>query len=63
MSGRELATALATLRPDMKVIFVSGYADDATAKHGARRRHRVHAQAVHARCIAAQGARVLDPLP
>ncbi|HLG15504.1 MAG TPA: PAS domain S-box protein [Blastocatellia bacterium] len=34
MSGCELAGRLAALRPDLKVIYVSGYADGAIAKHG-----------------------------
>jgi signal transduction histidine kinase/CheY-like chemotaxis protein len=34
MGGEELARQLAGLRPAMKVIFVSGYADDAVTRHG-----------------------------
>jgi PAS domain S-box-containing protein len=34
MSGRQLADRLATLRPEMKVIFMSGYTDDAILQHG-----------------------------
>src|SRR5712691_529150 len=34
LNGRELATRLATLRPDAKVIFMSGYTDDAVTRHG-----------------------------
>ncbi len=34
MNGRELATRLADLRPDARVIFMSGYADDAVTRHG-----------------------------
>jgi two-component system cell cycle sensor histidine kinase/response regulator CckA len=36
MSGRELADRLAKLRPEMKVLFVSGYMDDAVLRHGLR---------------------------
>ena len=34
MSGRELVHRLATLRPQMKVLFMSGYTDDAVMQHG-----------------------------
>jgi two-component system, cell cycle sensor histidine kinase and response regulator CckA len=35
MSGRELARRLAPLRPRMKILFVSGYTDDAVVQEGA----------------------------
>jgi PAS domain S-box-containing protein len=34
MSGAELATQLVLLRPEMKVLFTSGYTDDAIVRHG-----------------------------
>jgi PAS domain S-box-containing protein len=34
MSGRQLADRLRDLRPELKVLFVSGYTDDAIVRHG-----------------------------
>jgi CheY-like chemotaxis protein len=34
MSGRELAEQLKTFRPQMKVLFMSGYTDDTVVRHG-----------------------------
>ena len=35
MSGREFADKLAQIRPDMKVLLMSGYTDDTITRHGA----------------------------
>ncbi|HXV85935.1 MAG TPA: response regulator, partial [Gemmatimonadales bacterium] len=34
MSGRDLAAALSAERPDLRVLFMSGYTDDVIARHG-----------------------------
>jgi two-component system cell cycle sensor histidine kinase/response regulator CckA len=34
MSGRELVNHLTALRPEIKLLFISGYTDDATVQHG-----------------------------
>src|SRR5213592_1044324 len=34
MNGRELIRRLAPLRPDLRVLYMSGYADEAVAQHG-----------------------------
>jgi DNA-binding NarL/FixJ family response regulator len=37
MSGRELVDRFAKLRPSAKVLFMSGYTDDAIVRHGVLR--------------------------
>ncbi|MFM8551545.1 MAG: PAS domain S-box protein [Nitrospiraceae bacterium] len=34
LSGRELADRVAPMRPDMRVLYLSGYTDDASVRHG-----------------------------
>jgi hypothetical protein len=34
MGGKELAERVSTLRPEIKVLFMSGYTDDAVVRHG-----------------------------
>ena len=48
MGGRELSSSLLELRPETKVLYLSGYTEDAIVSEGAHRAgHRVPAKAVH----------------
>jgi len=44
MSGRELSEELAALRPGLRVLFTSGYTDDAVLHHGVREQEMVFLQ-------------------
>ena len=57
MSGREAADAIRLARPEMKVLYVSGYADDAVAPPGLCRAARVPRKALRARRPAARAPR------
>jgi two-component system, cell cycle sensor histidine kinase and response regulator CckA len=34
MNGRELSIRASSLRPDLRVVYMSGYTDDAILRHG-----------------------------
>ena len=58
ISGRVLWDRLRGLRPDSRVLFMSGYTDDAIARHGVLEPgHRIPAEAVHAPQSRSEGAR------
>ena len=49
MTGRELADRLTRLRPDVRVLFMSGYAEGAAPASRDPSRRRLHREAVHGR--------------
>jgi CheY-like chemotaxis protein len=44
MSGRDLAQTLGSLRPELKIIYMSGYTDDAVLRSGIHERHTAFLQ-------------------
>ena len=44
MSGPTLAKRLASVRPDMKVLCMSGYTDDSIVRHGVLEAHIAYLQ-------------------
>lgn len=61
MGGRELAEQLATVRPDTKVLYMSGFTDDAIVRHGLLEEHFAFIQKPFSPESLAQKAReVLD---
>jgi len=44
MSGRELAERITTGRPETRVLFMSGYTDDAVIRHGVNHAHTAFLQ-------------------
>jgi two-component system cell cycle sensor histidine kinase/response regulator CckA len=44
MGGGELAELLRNLQPKLKVIFMSGYTDDAVLRHGVHEQHMTFLQ-------------------
>lgn len=64
MSGRDLAERLAPLRPKMKVLFMSGYTDDAVVRHGVLTSGLAFLQKpITASNLASTVRRVLDEAP
>ncbi len=59
MSGRELAEHLAILRPDTKVLYMSGFTDDAIVRHGLLEEHFAFIQKPFSPELLAQTARQL----
>jgi CheY-like chemotaxis protein len=61
MSGRQVAEAIAKARPAIRVLYVSGYTDDAVIRHGVRRSEAAFLQKPFTQTALAQRVReVLD---
>ena len=62
MNGRELAARLRQTRPELPVLFISGYTDDEMVRRGLiDPDHPVSQQAFHARGPGGQGAAAAGP--
>jgi CheY-like chemotaxis protein len=63
VSGRELADRLVALRPQLKVLFMSGYTDDAIVRHGVLQEGIAYLQKPFTRdSLARKVRKVLDEL-
>jgi nitrogen-specific signal transduction histidine kinase/ActR/RegA family two-component response regulator len=61
MGGRQLVEALKPLRPDLRILYVSGYTDDAVVSHGVQRADVAFLQKPYTpHDLAAKVRRVLD---
>jgi FixJ family two-component response regulator len=61
MGGRQLVEALKPLRQDVRVLYVSGYTDDAVVRHGVQRADVAFLQKPYSpQSLAEKVRRVLD---